>query len=76
MPEKSEAPLIQDSDSEKSKLNETDPSSDGRNKEWQDRSRVNLETAPGETMTNIERDFEPEDLQTDDKKNKKDIPAY
>ena len=33
---------------------------DGRSKEWQDRSRVNLHPDPS-AKTNLERDFEPED---------------
>ena len=33
---------------------------DGRNKEWEDRARVNLETVPPGVQTNLERDFEPE----------------
>lgn len=41
-----------------------DPSEDGRNKEWQDRARVNLEEVPKGTHTNVERDFEPEELAT------------
>lgn len=36
------------------------PAEDGRNKEWQDRARVNLEEVPEGTHTNVERDFEPE----------------
>lgn len=41
---------------------------DGRNKEWEDRARVNLETNSPDTQTNLERDFEPEreDLQPPD----------
>ncbi|MBE7173968.1 MAG: hypothetical protein INR73_25570 [Williamsia sp.] len=33
---------------------------DGRNREWEDRARVNLERVPDGTHTNLERDFEPE----------------
>lgn len=41
---------------------------DGRFKEWQDRSRVNLENADPNQSTNVERDFEPEeDYRIDDK---------
>lgn len=36
------------------------PEEDGRNIEWQDRARVNLEQVPEGTKTNAERDFEPE----------------
>lgn len=55
-----------------------DPSSiksaeeDGRNREWQDRARVNIEK-PSDEQTNIERDFEPE---VDKEKNKDESPAY
>lgn len=37
------------------------PDEDGRNKEWQDRARVNLENTPPDTITNIERNFEEEE---------------
>jgi hypothetical protein len=49
---------------------------DGRNKEWQDRSRVNLEPTPEGTHTNIERDFEPENLEEANKTKKDTPPAY
>jgi hypothetical protein len=52
----------------------SNPEEDGRNKEWQDRSRVNLEQTPEGTHTNIERDFEPENLEEGNKKTKKDTP--
>ena len=44
---------------------------DGRNKEWEDRARVNLETVPEGTQTNLERDFEPEQ-----EPQQPDHPAY
>ena len=47
---------------------------DGRNREWEDRARVNLEILPEGTTTNVERDFEPEN--TDAEKNKNPGPAY
>lgn len=47
---------------------------DGRNREWEDRARVNLEIVPEGTTTNLERDFEPEN--TDAEKNKNPGPAY
>lgn len=47
---------------------------DGRNREWEDRARINLEDVPEGTHTNIERDFEPE--QADKKSNPKDTTAY
>ncbi|MEO6916385.1 MAG: hypothetical protein ABI151_12715 [Chitinophagaceae bacterium] len=55
-----------------------DPSSiqsaedDGRNREWQDRARVNIEK-PSNEQTNIERDFEPE---KGEEKKKDESPAY
>ena len=77
MQDKSPVSSLNDDDSAKKKLSQTDPSEDGRSKEWQDRSRVNLETVPEETRTNIERDFEPEDLNEESgNKDKKDDPAY
>jgi hypothetical protein len=48
---------------------------DGRNKEWEDRARVNLEHTPAGVHTNIERDFEPEE-ESEDKNEKKTPPAY
>ena len=39
---------------------------DGRNKEWQDRARVNTAFPNPDTKTNIERDFEPEQLPNED----------
>jgi hypothetical protein len=38
---------------------------DGRNKEWEDRARVNMEEVKEGTQTNIERDFEPEEDKKD-----------
>ena len=50
---------------------------DGRNREWEDRARVNLETVPEGTHTNIERDFEPEREDSEGKrKNPKDDTVY
>lgn len=49
---------------------------DGRNKEWQDRSRVNLEQTPEGTHTNIERDFEPESPEEANRTKKNAPPAY
>ena len=50
---------------------------DGRDKEWQDRARVNPEQTPEGIHTNVERDFEPENLEEAGKKNKEEIPqAY
>ncbi len=43
---------------------------DGRNKEWEDRARVNTEVVPEGTKTNIERDWEPEKLNEKQKDNK------
>ena len=37
----------------------SDAEQDGRNIEWEDRARVNIES-PSKKSTNIERDFEPE----------------
>ena len=45
---------------------------DGRNREWEDRARVNLETTPAGIHTNLERDFEPEQ----EEKEKEEPPAY
>ena len=75
MPDKSKLLSNQDESAQK-KLSETDPAEDGRNKEWQDRSRVNLETVPENTQTNIERDFEPENLDEEGARKAKDEPAY
>ena len=47
---------------------------DGRNREWEDRARVNLEIVPEGTKTNLERDFEPENI--DPEKNASPGPAY
>ncbi len=44
---------------------------DGRNREWEDRARVNLETTPAGVHTNPERDFEPEE-----EPQKEEPPAY
>ena len=55
-----------------------DPSSiksaeeDGRNREWEDRARVNIDP-PTKKQTNIERDFEPEN---EEEKNSGESPAY
>jgi hypothetical protein len=38
---------------------------DGRNKEWEDRARVNTEVVKEGTRTNVERDFEPEEDKKD-----------
>ena len=45
---------------------------DGRNKEWADRARVNLENQHNdeEVFTNVERDFEPSDDNRTDAKEK------
>jgi len=51
---------------EKPKIN---PEEDGRNKEWQDRARVNPEQVPEGTHTNVERDFEKENPEQPKKKN-------
>lgn len=48
---------------------------DGRNREWEDRARVNLENVPEGTHTNIERDFEAEP-DTRVKKNPNDNTVY
>lgn len=45
---------------------------DGRNKEWEDRARVNPETVSPDTPTNLERDFEPEQ----EARKEPDHPAY
>ena len=39
---------------------------DGRYKEWQDRSRVNLDKADPDQQTSIERDFEKEESEDQD----------
>lgn len=39
---------------------------DGRYKEWQDRSRVNLEKADPDQQTSVERDFEKEENEDQD----------
>ncbi|MEJ7736771.1 MAG: hypothetical protein WKF97_05025 [Chitinophagaceae bacterium] len=51
---------------------------DGRNKEWQDRARVNIEEVPEGTRTNVERDFEPDqpDEENNRESNKNDDPVY
>jgi len=49
-----------------------DAEEDGRNIEWEDRARVNIEK-PAKEQTNIERDFEPE---AEEEKNKDESPAY
>lgn len=49
---------------------------DGRNREWEDRGRVNLENVPAGTHTNIERDFEPEQENSGGNKSQQDAPAY
>lgn len=48
------------------------PDDDGRNKEWQERARVNLEATSPDENTNIERDFEPE-KNPEDKPEKKTV---
>lgn len=68
--------IISNTDPSPSRKNKTvDPAEDGRNIEWEDRARVNLEEVPENVQTNIERDFEPEQLE---KKKGKDEepPAY
>ncbi len=68
---------IAGSDSKENKNSTINPEEDGRNKEWQDRSRVNLEQTPEGVHTNVERDFEPEDPEENNKKTEKDTPpAY
>lgn len=55
------------------------PEDDGRSKEWQDRARVNLEQVPEGTKTNVERDFEPEQLNNElaaSKSADANTPAY
>jgi len=55
----------------------SDPEQDGRNKEWQDRGRVNLEVVPEGISTNLERDFEPEQLRSNKEEDQdKAIPPY
>ena len=61
--------------SQENKQPTIDPADDGRNIEWEDRARVNLEQVPEGTRTNIERDFEPESIPTA-KDEKKNDPAY
>jgi hypothetical protein len=77
MSDKSQITTNREDDSASKKLAEIDPSEDGRSKEWQDRSRVNLETVPEGTRTNLERDFEPEITpEEESSKQEKDDPAY
>ncbi|MBC8035106.1 MAG: hypothetical protein H7Y03_13225 [Chitinophagaceae bacterium] len=45
------------------------PDEDERNKEWQERAKANLEKTPSDTITNIKRDFEPEDGEDNSHKN-------
>lgn len=52
------------------------PEEDGRNIEWEDRARVNLEQVPINTITNIERNFEPEQLPGSTDASAEDHPAY
>ena len=52
-------PLKEDEPKEDQSRHDLHAEEDGRNKEWEDRARVNLETVPEGTRTNIERDFEP-----------------
>jgi hypothetical protein len=54
----------QEDDAVKKALSDLHADEDGRNKEWSDRARVNLETVPEGTRTNLERDFEPENPDT------------
>ena len=49
---------------------------DGRNREWEDRARVNLENTPEGEQTSIERDFEPEQDDVARGKKRNDHPAY
>ena len=58
---------------QKGKLSQED---DGRNKEWQDRARVNLEKVKEGTKTSIERDFEPEQEGDGQKPAKPDQSVY
>ncbi len=67
---------IPDKNSTGSNLDILNPDDDGRSKEWQDRSRVNLEQVPEGTHTSVERDFEPENLEEDKKVRKDTPPAY
>ncbi len=55
-------------------LERINSAADGRNKEWEDRARVNLEYVPEGTKTNVERDIEPEEGVG--KENKDETPAY
>jgi hypothetical protein len=57
-----------DTASPKKSLTDLDGAEDGRNKEWAERARVNLEEVPEDTRTNIERDFEPDHPDTKGKK--------
>ena len=57
-----------DTGSQKKPLSALDGAEDGRNKEWADRARVNLEEVPEGTRTNIERDFEAEHPEGEAKK--------
>ncbi len=41
---------------------------DGRSKEWEDRARINMDPQP-DAATNVERDFEPEQIPKTGKKN-------
>lgn len=67
-----------DMESVNKRLPKIDPEEDGRGKEWQDRARVNLEEVPEGTETNIERDFEPTQLNEDNQpeNDKNDDPVY
>jgi len=66
-------PLDDDISKPKDPSSISDSERDGRNKEWEDRARVNLEE-PSQKSTNLERDFEPEIIKKED--DKEQHPAY
>ena len=66
---------IHDKNSTENKPDILNPDEDGRSKEWQDRSRVNLEQVPEGVHTSVERDFEPE-KEEDNRIIKDTPPAY
>ncbi|HZG25422.1 MAG TPA: hypothetical protein VEZ17_12615 [Chitinophagaceae bacterium] len=57
-----------DTGDERKSLTDLDAAEDGRNKEWEDRARVNLDQVPEGTRSSVERDFEPERPEGDEKK--------
>ena len=66
-----------DTESLKKRLPKISEEEDGRSKEWQDRARVNLEEVPEGTRTNLERDFEPEQLNEEaGSESKNEDPVY